>query len=140
MAVQLGNTFLDNDNLWCLSRDDQVHEVKATLIYISGNTCMFMDTTDSSTYEVDTREAEPFLPFIEEDMKEKCVLTIYENKVVGIAPPMMVSRRVARVERAGRATARLQNGTEVEVDDEVKVGDVIDIDPSDGSFLGVSEE
>jgi elongation factor P len=100
---------------------------------------MFMDMADSSIYDVDTKEAEAFLPFIEEDMTEKCVLTICENKVVGIQAPMIVSRRVVHIDSI-KITAKLQNGTEVEVDDSVQVGDLIDIDPSDGSFLGLSEE
>jgi elongation factor P len=115
--------------------DIQLDRKEVTYSYFSEPRYVFVDG-DYEQYELDRDELGDMAPYIEDGMEDICDAVFYEGKVISITPPTSIIREVAYTEPSVRGdtsgkvmkTARLTNGTEMQVSAFVEIGDKIIID------------
>jgi elongation factor P len=115
--------------------DIQLDRKEVTYSYYSEPRYVFVDS-DYEQYELDKDELGDMAPYVEDGMTDICDAVFYEGKVISITPPTSIVREVAYTEPSVRGdtsgkvmkTARLTNGTEMQVSAFVEIGDKIIID------------
>ena len=126
--------------------DDKMEPVildrkEVTLSYISGEDYVFMDP-EYNSYELRAEDLESVLPFIQEGMTDVCEAVFFEGKVISVDLPTTIVRQIAYTEPAVRGdtsgkvmkTARLSNGSELQVSAFCEIGDSIEIDTRTGEY------
>lgn len=146
---------LDDDELdtSTCKADDEIDLIKlstkkATLDLLGRDVYSFRDIDCETPYGLFAENMPRAVPFIEDAMTDLCDVTFYNEKAVSVELPKVVSRQITHTEKASSNSshgtamkpARLRSGNEVQVPDEIKTGEYIDIDTRDGSYVGRSNE
>ena len=121
--------------------DIQLDRKEVTYSYYADPMYVFMDP-EFNQYEVTGEELGELLPWIEDGMEDVCDAVFYEGKVISITPPNAITREVSYTEPAVRGdtsgkvmkTAKLLNGTELQVAAFVEIGQKIIIDARTGEY------
>src|SRR5690606_32512937 len=108
---------------------------EVTFSYFADPMYVFVDS-DYEQYEIAKEDMGDVLQYIEDGMEDVCEAVFYDGKVISIALPTTIVREIAYTEPAVRGdtsgkvmkTARLKNGTELQVSAFVEIGDLISID------------
>ena len=126
--------------------DDKFEDIildrkEVTYSYFSDPMYVFVDS-DYEQYEVTKEDLGDLLLYIEDGMQDVCEAVFYDGRVISITPPNTIVREIAYTEPAVRGdtsgkvmkTARLNNGTELQVSAFVEMGDLISIDTRTGEY------
>ncbi len=126
--------------------DDKLEDIildqkEVTYSYFANPAYVFMDE-DYEQYELNEEDLGEVMPYLEDGMTDVCTAVFYEGKVISVTPPNAVTREVVYTEPAVRGdtsgkvmkTARLNNGTELQVAAFVEIGDKIIIDTRTGEY------
>ena len=126
--------------------DDKFEDIildrkEVTYSYFSDPMYVFVDS-DYEQYEVTKEDLGDLLLYIEDGMQDVCEAVFYDGRVISITPPNTIVREIAYTEPAVRGdtsgkvmkTARLNNGTELQVSAFVEIGDLISIDTRTGEY------
>src|SRR5690606_32483309 len=101
----------------------------------------FVDA-DYEQYEIAKEDLGDLLLYIEDGTQDVCEAVFYEGRVISITPPTTIVREIAYTEPAVRGdtsgkvmkTARLNNGTDLQVSAFVEIGDLSSIDTRTGEY------
>ena len=112
---------------------------EVTYSYADGDMYVFMDA-EYNQYELSKDDIENVLKYLEEQMP--CEVTFYNGKPISVVPPVKIVREVTYTEPAVRGdtsgkvmkTAKLANGTELQVAAFIETGEKIEIDTRTGEF------
>ncbi|MBI2380620.1 MAG: elongation factor P [Gammaproteobacteria bacterium] len=118
-----------------LERKDVTYSYFADPLYV------FVDA-DYEQYEVEGENMEDIIKFIEDGMTDVCEAVFYNGKAISVELPTTIVRAIAYTEPAVRGdtsgkvmkTARLTNGTELQVSGFCEIGDSIEIDTRTGEY------
>jgi elongation factor P len=121
--------------------DIQLDRKEVTYSYYADPMYVFMDP-EFNQYEVTGEELGDLLPWIQDGMEDVCDAVFYEGKVISVTPPNSIVREVTYTEPAVRGdtsgkvmkTAKLANGTELQVAAFVEIGQKIIIDTRTGEY------
>lgn len=126
--------------------DDKFEDIvldrkEVTYSYYADPLYVFVDA-DYEQYELAKDDLGDVLPYIEDGMQDVCEAVFYDGRVISITPPNTIVREIAYTEPAVRGdtsgkvmkTARLNNGTELQVSAFVEIGDLISIDTRTGEY------
>ena len=121
--------------------DIQLDRKEVTYSYYADPMYVFMDP-EFNQYEVTGEELGDLLPWIQDGMEDVCDAVFYEGKVISVTPPNSIIREVTYTEPAVRGdtsgkvmkTAKLANGTELQVAAFVEIGQKIIIDTRTGEY------
>jgi elongation factor P len=126
--------------------DDKFEDIildrkEVTYSYFADPMYVFVDA-DYEQYEITQEDLGDVLPYIEDGMPDVCEAVFYDGRVISITPPNTVVREIAYTEPSVRGdtsgkvmkTARLNNGTELQVSAFVEIGDSISIDTRTGEY------
>jgi len=126
--------------------DDKFEDIildrkEVTYSYFADPMYVFVDA-DYEQYELAKDDMGDVLQYIEDGMQDVCEAVFYDGKVISIALPNTIVREIAYTEPAVRGdtsgkvmkTARLNNGTELQVSAFVEIGDLISIDTRTGEY------
>lgn len=121
--------------------DIQLERKEVTYSYFAEPMYVFMDE-EYNQYEVTKEELGELEPWVEDGMEDVCDAVFYEGKVISVTPPTAITREVAYTEPAVRGdtsgkvmkTAKLKNGTELQVAAFVEIGEKIIIDTRTGEY------
>lgn len=110
-------------------------------LYLQDQTAVFMDLETYEQYEVATKLIQVELPYLVENMTVK--IDFYNTEVVGITLPTTVTLTVTETQPAIKGAtvsgsgkpATLNTGLVVTVPDFVNVGDQLEINTQDGSYV-----
>lgn len=126
--------------------DDKFEDIildrkEVTYSYFADPMYVFVDS-DYEQYEITQEDLGDVLPYVEDGMPDVCEAVFYNGRVISITPPNTVVREIAYTEPSVRGdtsgkvmkTARLNNGTELQVSAFVEIGDSISIDTRTGEY------
>ncbi len=121
--------------------DIQLDRKEVTYSYYSDPMYVFMDP-EFNQYEVTKEDLGDMAPWLEDGMEDVCDAVFYDGKVISVTPPNTITREVAYTEPAVRGdtsgkvmkTAKLNNGTELQVAAFVEIGQKIIIDTRTGEY------
>ncbi len=121
--------------------DIQLDRKEVTYSYYSDPMYVFMDT-EFNQYEVTKEDLGDMAPWLEDGMEDVCDAVFYDGKVISVTPPNTIIREVSYTEPAVRGdtsgkvmkTAKLNNGTELQVAAFVEIGQKIIIDTRTGEY------
>lgn len=114
---------------------------EVTYSYFADPMYIFMDT-EYNQYEVEKDNLGDTVNYIEDGMEDVCEAVFYDGKAISIELPTIIVREVAYTEPAARGdtsgkvmkTAKLANGTELQVAAFIETGEKIEIDTRTGEF------
>ncbi len=114
---------------------------EVTYSYFADPLYVFMDS-EFNQYEIEKSDLEGVMAFIEDGMTDVCEAVFYNDRVISVELPTTIVRQIAYTEPAVRGdtsgkvmkTARLNNGTELQVSAFVEIGDLISIDTRTGEY------
>lgn len=126
--------------------DDKFEDIildrkEVTYSYFSDPAYVFVDE-DYEQYEIGKEDLGDVMNYIEDGMEDVCEAVFYEGRVISVTLPTTIVRKVAYTEPAVRGdtsgkvmkTARLENGTELQVSAFVEIDDLISIDTRTGEY------
>ncbi|RAU19456.1 elongation factor P [Nitrincola tibetensis] len=122
--------------------DDIILERKeVTYSYFADPRYVFMDT-NYEQYEIDKEDLEGVMDYIIDGMEDVCEAVFYEGKVISVTLPNTIVREIVYTEPAVRGdtsgkvmkTAKLANGTEIQVSAFCEIGDSVSIDTRTGEY------
>ena len=114
---------------------------EVTYSYFADPMYIFMDT-EYNQYEVEKDNLGDTVNYIEDGMEDVCEAVFYDGKAISVELPTIIVREVAYTEPAARGdtsgkvmkTAKLANGTELQVAAFIETGEKIEIDTRTGEF------
>ena len=114
---------------------------EVTYSYFADPMYIFMDT-EYNQYEVEKDNLGDTVNYIEDGMEDVCEAVFYDGKAISVELPTIIVREIAYTEPAARGdtsgkvmkTARLHNGTELQVAAFIENGEKIEIDTRTGEF------
>jgi len=111
-------------------------------MYRAGHSYHFMDTKTYDQLDLDEKTLEDCAHYL----KDNLIVTasIYENKIIGLQPPMFVELEVTETEpcikgntaKASLKPATLESGFTVQVPLFINRGDILKIDTRSGKYAG----
>jgi elongation factor P len=126
--------------------DDKFEDIildrkEVTYSYFADPMYVFVDE-NYEQYEIAKEDLGDLLLYIEDGMPDVCEAVFYDGAVISITPPNTIVREVAYTEPSVRGdtsgkvmkTARLNNGTELQVSAFVEIGDSVSIDTRTGEY------
>lgn len=126
--------------------DDKFEDIildrkEVTYSYFADPMYVFVDE-NYEQYEIAKEDLGDLLQYIEDGMPDICEAVFYDGNVISITPPNTIVREVAYTEPSVRGdtsgkvmkTARLNNGTELQVSAFVEIGDSVSIDTRTGEY------
>lgn len=146
VKMKLKNLLNDSNAESVYKADDKFEPVfldrkEVTYSYFADPLYVFVDS-DYEQYEIEKDNLEAMLPFIEDGMTDVCEAVFYNGKAISCELPNSIVRAIAYTEPAVRGdtsgkvmkTARLTNGTEIQVSAFCEIGDSIEIDTRTGEY------
>lgn len=126
------------EEVWLEKRDFQ-------FLYASGDMLTFMDMESYDQFELSAEFVGDQVQFLQDGMKT--LVTMYEDKPLGIQLPLQVALTVAEADpvlRGGTAApsykgAVLENGLKIQVPPFIEAGEKIVVSTEDGSYLRRAE-
>ena len=111
-----------------------------TYLYNTGDTYVFMDTTNYEQLEINKSMLEDYIKFLKEDLVVEVMS--YEGEVIGISLPEKISYKVIETEQAvkGNTTsgaqkdAKLETGLTIKVPLFIEEGEEVIVTTSDGKY------
>ena len=118
-----------------------VQETEMQFLYNDGDQWVFMDPTTYEQTYVSAKVMDEAALFVKE--QDICTITLWDDKPIGVVPPMFVIRRVSECEPAVRGdtvsgvlkNAQLETGATVKVPLFVQLDDLIRVDTRTGEYV-----
>lgn len=118
-----------------------VQEVELQFLYTDGEHFIFMDPENYEQVYVPIQVMDDVALWVKE--QDICVITLWDDKPIGVLPPMFVTRRVVECEPAVRGdtvtgvmkNAVIETGATVKVPLFVSLDDLIRVDTRTGEYV-----
>jgi elongation factor P len=123
-----------------------VVDVEVQYLYNDGEFWHFMQQETFEQYSANSDTVGDAKKWLKE--QDICFVTLWNNNLISVTPPMFVNLKVAETEpgirgdtaTGGTKTAKLETGVVVKVPLFVEVGDVLKIDTRTGEYLSRAKE
>lgn len=119
-----------------------IDEKKLQYLYRSGNIYHFMDLASFEEIELNKEILGTCIEYLKENAE--VIASVYNNKIIGIQPPIFVELEVVKTEpgirgntaKGGTKPATLVTGLNIQVPLFINNGDIIKIDTRTGEYVG----
>lgn len=118
-----------------------IQEIEMTYLYTDAESWVFMDPSSYEQFYVEKDAMSDALAWIREE--DVCVVTIWDDRPMHVAPPVFVTRRITECEPGVRGdtvsgvmkNALIESGAQIKVPLFVNLDDLIKIDTREGSYV-----
>lgn len=118
-----------------------LHEAEMTFLYAEGEEWVFMDAESFEQISVSKEAMQGAYLWIKEG--DVCVVTIWNDRPMHVAPPMFIHRRISECEPAVRGDtvsgvmkqAVIETGAQIKVPLFVQLDDIVRIDTRTGEYV-----